>query len=265
MFQILQNVDFSNTSLNFLPVEVQLMLDCKKLNLSANNIQTIDNYILNNLWSLEELILSNNSISDIAAIHPSVLLYNNKNIEILNMSNNPLMSLGRSPDTILFSESLQILDVSSCRISSLVGPLVLSGLKNLKYLNLSNNPLVRLDGLLSSTLNVLNINGCQLDYLSDGALQGFQNLEILDASLNDQLNIKNMVHSSTLKSLDLSLCSVRTPNMLGMTELRSAFFNGNQIRKLTNYQFVNNTKLITLDLSKNDVETVRIHWNRYIM
>lgn len=198
---------------------------------------------------------------DIADISPSVLFNNIKNIKILNLSSNPLTDLGRNPETIIYSESLEILDVSRCQITSLVGSLVLSGLKMLKYLNLENNPLIRLDGLISNNLKVLNINSCQLDYLSDSALEGFKSLEILSTSLNEQLNMKNAIQSSTLKSLDVSLCSVRTPNLFGMTELRSASLYGNQIKKLVNYQFANNTKLIVLDLSKNDVEIVRIHYS----
>lgn len=237
------------------------MVECKKLNLSGNNIQTIDRYVLQNLWSLEELILNNNSIMNISEINPSVLFNNNKNIKSLNLSSNPLTDLGRNPETIIYSESLEILDVSRCQIVSLVGSLVLAGLKKLKYLNLAYNPLIRLDSLISNNLQILNIMGCQLDYLSDGALAGLESLEILVASLNDQLNIKNIIQSSTLKSLDFSSCSVRTPNLFGMTELRSVSLYGNQIKKLVNYQFANNTKLVTLDLSKNDVEIVRIHYS----
>jgi len=235
------------------------MSNCKTLDLSANNIQTIDKFALENLWSLEELILSNNSIADIALINPNTLFYNNKNIKVLNLSNNPFADLGRDPNTMLYSESLEVLDVSKCRIVSLVGQLVLDGLKMLTYLNLSNNPLTRLDALFSVTLKILNVKGCLLGRLGEGALSGFGNLEILDASLNDQLYIDSSLRSPTLESLDVSFCSVRTPNLLGMTELRSAFLNNNRIRKLAAYQFANNTKLVTLDLSKNNVETVRIN------
>lgn len=254
-------VDFSNMKLDIIPIEMTFLTNCKKLNLSSNNIQTIDMISLQNFWNLEELILSNNSIMDIDAISLNTLFKIDKYIKILNLSNNNFMDLGRDMDTVLYSESLEVLDVSNCRINSLVGPMVLSGLKNLTYLNLENNPLTRFDGLFSSTLTILNIRGCLLNYLNEGTLRGFKNLKIMDASLNDQLYITNAIHSTSLKTLDLSQCSVRTPNLLGMPDLRSAFLNSNSIRRLMAYQFVNNTKISLLDLSDNDVESVCIVYN----
>lgn len=242
-------------ALDYIPLTVHY---CKKLNLSANNIQKIHELALQNLWNLEELILSNNSITDITEINPSVLFYNNKNIRLLNLSGNPLSDLGGAPDTIFYSESLEILDVSECQIVSLIGPMVLSGLKKLTYLNLSNNPLIRFDGIISSSLTILNLRGCLLNYFGMNALSGFKNLQILDAGQNEQLFMDYPIYSSSLKTLDVSQCSVRTPNLLGMTELQSAFLNGNQIRRLGANQFSNNTKLLHLDLSDNHINTVRI-------
>lgn len=244
-------------TLNYIPLEVTYMVKCKKLNLSINNIQNIEKVALQNLWDLQDLILSDNSIKDIADINPSELFVNNKNITFLNLSNNPLMDLGRDNKTILVSESLEILDVSRCHIYSLVGSFILGGLKKLKYLNLSNNPLSQFDGLFSNSLTTLSIRGCLLVHLNDGALRGFNNLEILDASLNDQLFINNVIVSTSLNTLDISQCSVRMPNLQGMAALKFAFMNGNRIKRLPAYQFANNTKLITLDLSENHVETVR--------
>ncbi|XP_022179624.1 leucine-rich repeat-containing protein 15 isoform X2 [Myzus persicae] len=250
------NLDFSNMTLNFIPLEVSYMTNCKRLNLSMNNIQNIEKAALENLWNLEDLILSSNSIMDIADINPTELFNNNKNIKFLNLSNNPLVDLGRDNNTILISESLEVLDVSQCQIVSLIGPIVLSGLKKLKYLNLSNNPLKRLDGLLSDSITTLNIRGCVLVYLSDDALSGFTHLELLDVSLNDQLFIDNTIQSTSLVTLDISQCSVRIPNLYGMPDLRTVFINSNRIKRLAAYQFANNTKMINLDLSKNHVETV---------
>jgi len=245
-------------SLNFIPLEVSYMTKCKKLNLSMNNIQNIEKVALENLWNLEDLVLSNNGITDIADINPSELFNYNKKIKFLNLSKNPFIDLGRDNNTILVSESLEVLDVSQCQIASLIGPIILSGLKKLKYLNLSNNPLKRLDGLWSDSITTLNIRGCILVYLSDDALSGFTNLELLDVSLNDQLFIDNTIQSTSLVTLDISQCSVRIPNLHGMLNLRTVFMNGNRIRRLTAYQFANSTKLINLDISENHVETVRI-------
>lgn len=257
LFQLL-NLDFSNMSLNFIPLELSYMIKCKKFNLSMNNIKNIEKVAFENLWSLEDLILSNNSITDIADINPSELFYNNKNIKYLNLSNNPLVDLGRDNNTILISESIEVLDVSQCQIVSLVGPIVLSGLKRLKYLNLSNNPLKIMDGLWSDSVTTLNIRGCILVHLSDDALSGLANLEILDVSLNDQLFIDNTIQSTSLVTFDISQCSVRIPNLRGMLGLKTVFMNGNRIKRLTAYQFANNTKLLNLDISENHIETVRI-------
>lgn len=245
-------------SLNFIPLEVSYMTKCKKLNLSMNNIQNIEKVALENLWNLEDLILSNNSITDIADINPSELFNYNKKIKFLDLSNNLFVDLGRDNNTILISESLEVLDVSQCRIDVLIGPIVLSGLKKLKYLNLSNNPLKQLDGLWSDSITTLNIRDCILAYISDDALSGFTNLELLDVSLNDRLFIDNTIQSNSLVTLDISQCSVRIPNLYGMLNLRTVFLNSNRIKRLAAYQFANSTNLINLDISENHIETVRI-------
>jgi len=257
LFQLM-NVDFSNMSLNFIPLEVSYMTNCKKLNLSMNNIQYIEKVALENLWNLEDLILSNNSIMNITDINPSELFNNNKYLKFLNLSNNHLDNLGQDNNTILVSESLEVLDVSQCKIVSLIGSIVFSGLKKLKYLNLSNNPLKSFDGLFSSSITTLNLRGCVIVNLSDNALSGFTNLELLDISLNDQLFIDNTIQSTSLLTLDISQCSVRIPNLHGMPYLRTVFMNTNRIKRLTAYQFANSSKMINLDISENHIETVRI-------
>lgn len=243
--------------LTVIPVDVSYMTICKKLNLSFNHIESINKYTFQNLLSLEELLLNENSIADIADISPNVLFYNNLNLRVLNLSGNLFEDLGRDLNTMLFSESLEVLDVSRCQITSLVGPLVLSGLKKLVYLDLSGNPLSHMDELYSGTLKVLSVRGCQLSQLDDHVLVGFQGLEVFDASLNEQLCVNNALLSPKLRSLDLSLCSIRAPNLTSMVELRSAFINGNRIKRIHAYQFINNSELMTLDLSGNHVETVR--------
>ncbi|XP_050443483.1 leucine-rich repeat-containing protein 15 isoform X2 [Adelges cooleyi] len=250
----LLHLDLSGLGLDSIPANVENMNHVKRLNLSHNHIHEIHKFTLQNLWDLEELVLDHNSISDIVSINPSIAFNYNKNLKMLNLSSNPLTDLGRDVSTMLYSESLEVLDVSNCQIISLLGPLVLSGLRKLSYLNLSGNPLTRLDGVLSNTLKMLNIRGCLISYLSTDALNGFSNLEVLDASENVQLYMEFAIHSTTLNILDVSECSVRTPNLYGMPTLKSAFLNGNRIRKLGPNQFTNNTNLITLDLSDNHIE-----------
>ncbi|XP_060850917.1 leucine-rich repeat-containing protein 15-like isoform X1 [Rhopalosiphum padi] len=252
----IENLELSNMTLNFIPLEVSHMTNCKKLNLSSNNIQQIEKDALQNLWNLEDLILSNNSIMNIADINPSELFNNTKNIKRLNLSNNHITDLGQNHSTILISESLEVLDVSQCQILSVVGQIVLSGLTKLKYLNLSNNPILLFGELFSNSITTLNLRGCLLVHLKDNALSGFPKLDLLDISLNDQLFIDNTIHTKTLKTLDISQCSVRIPNLDGMINIRTVFMNTNRIKRLTAYQFANNSKLINLDLRENHIETV---------
>lgn len=250
-------LDFSNMTLNTIPIEITKMIKCKKLNLSNNNIRELHTFSKQKVWHLEELILSNNSIDDLSMLSHN-LLHNSKEIKLLNLSSNPITDLGSDEHTILISDSLEVLDVSHCQITSVVGPVILSGLKKLEYLNLSYNPLKYFDGVFSDSLKILNLRNCMINYLNVRALSDLRNLEIFDASLNDQMFLKSDIHATSLKTIDVSRCSLRAPNLLGMRELRSAFLNGNRIRRLEAYQFVNNTKLVYLDLSKNSVEVVRI-------
>ncbi|VVC25557.1 Leucine-rich repeat,Leucine-rich repeat domain, L domain-like,Leucine-rich repeat, typical subtype [Cinara cedri] len=251
-------LDFSNMALTNFPMEVMYMTDCKKLNLSSNSIRLMHGSSLWALRDLEELVLSNNSIANIALISPGTLLNYNNNIKVLNLSNNPMIVLSQDHDSILYSDFLEILDLSWCRIESLVGPEVLSGLKRLKYLDLSHNPLKRLDQLYTKTLQILNVRGCLLNHINNSALVGLKSLNVLDISQNEYLDMdyNNIIRTSMLETLDASKCSVLRPKLDGMTNLKGAFFNGNRIRELTAYQFANSTKLITLDLSKNHLEIV---------
>ncbi|XP_025408691.1 nephrocan-like isoform X2 [Sipha flava] len=252
-FPMILYLDFSNMTLNTIPIEITKIIKCKKLDLSNNNIHELHTFSELNVWHLEELILSNNSINDLSTLNHD-LLFNSKEIKLLNLSSNPITHLGYEEHTLLSSNSLEVLDVSNCQITSLIGPLVLSGLKKLEYLNLSNNPLKFFDGVFSYSLKILNIRNCLINYLGERALSDLKNLEIFDASLNEQLFLKSEIQARSLKTIDVSRCSLRTPNLLGMSELRSAFLNENRIRKLVAYQFINNTKLVHLDLSKNSVE-----------
>lgn len=243
-------------TLNSVPKAITYMTNCKTLNLSNNRINKPENLSIQNLWLLEELILSNNSIDDISVVNRDLLSF--REFKSLNLSNNPITSLGKDENTLLISNSLKVLDVSYCQITSLVGPVVLSGLTNLENLNLSNNPLKLFDGVFSYSLKTLNIRNCLIDNLGEQALSYLRNLEEFIASQNDQMFLKDDVHTSSLKKIDVSRCSLRAPNLLGMSELTSAFLNGNRIRRLVDYQFINNSKIFELDLSKNSVEFVRI-------
>lgn len=249
-------LDFSNMTLDTIPSEVTKMVNCKYLNLSYNNIHELNTFSIQNLWLLQDLILSNNSIDNVSMLNRDLLSFNSKDIKRLNLSSNPITNLGWDESTIMVSNSLEVLDVSNCLITSLVGPLVLSGLKKLEYLNLSNNPLKHFGGVLSDSLKKLSMRGCLINLLVENALSGLTSLEVFDASLNDQMCLSNDIHTSSLKTIDVSRCSLQSPNLLGMSELQTAFLDGNRIRRLVAYQFVNNTKLIMLDLSKNSVESV---------
>lgn len=78
-----KSLDFSNCKLESIPVDMNDIYHIEELNLSDNSISKIEN--LDNSSKLKILNLSNNHISKIPTSVASLI-----NLEILNLENNPL-------------------------------------------------------------------------------------------------------------------------------------------------------------------------------
>ncbi|XP_065214923.1 toll-like receptor 6 isoform X2 [Planococcus citri] len=209
------------------------------------------------MWKLRTLDLSANKITSLSNIEAGTIFDGNTKLQFLNLASNPLSDLGDGFDRILYSESLISLDVSHCFISHLQGSFVLQSLPKLVKLNLSGNPIARLDGLLSESLSYLDVTNCNLQFLRFDSLIGVTRLEELRCSSNTHLSDQLFRPiSKSITSLDASYCALSTNYASELAEVRRLNLKGNQIKELVAYAFQNNTKLEILDLSENLIRTV---------
>lgn len=240
-----------------MPYALTQYTDIINLNLSRNELSSISRSTFIRMWKLQSLDLSGNKIASLWDIEAGSVFAGNAKLQFLNLAWNPLNDLGDEYDRILYSESLISLDVSHCSISHIQAPLVLQALPKLAKLNLSSNPLSRLDGLLSDSLQYLDLSNCNLQFLRFDSFVGTSKLKELRCSFNTHLSDQLFRPiSKTMVNLDASYCAVATNYASELAEARSVTLKGNQIKEIVAYAFQNNTKLEILDLSENLIRTL---------
>lgn len=182
------------------------------------------------------------------------------NLKILNLSYNKFKTLGNlANQELLRSQSLETLILENCEIASIHGRSPLGGLINLRVLKLNNNPLVRIQNLISPTLKSLYASNCELSTIHNYEFAYLPSLTYLTLSHNYRLELSktNTAFSNTIRFLDISYCNILYPNIQGFPNLRRAVINHNMIRSLGSNEFLNNTKLEYLDLSYNNIGSLR--------
>ncbi len=131
---VLKEVTYLNLSgcgLTTLPLELKLFSGLKILNLSNNNLVSVNPKMLENFVQLKILDLSNNKIGEI----PYSIGCLSK-LEILDLSHNTISSL---PPAVSNLQSLTTLDLSYNTIS--LFPPAISSLQSIETLDLSGNPI----------------------------------------------------------------------------------------------------------------------------
>jgi len=181
----------------------------EKLNMSANNIETID--LLGDLNSLTHLILNNNQIHNINALNKL------KNLKVLDLGNNkivdatPLVKL-TNLEFLELDHNL-ITDFPTIKKSKLVSlrlnnnqlknTKIFSALENLKILDLRQNTIEELSGLES--LYELEALYLANNYISDiRALRPLTKLNNIDFSNNSIVDISPLKNLSNLHTIIFS-------------------------------------------------------------
>lgn len=231
------------------------------LNLANNQIEELPATLLSDkLPHLRSLDLSNNTILEIKHIQSIVL---SKELLYFKISYNPIRNLGYTADNVIYSQSISHLDVSYCAINSITNPVSFMYMLNLTYLDLSGNPLVVVDHLVSSTLNSLDLSNC---ILGDKGIreESFKNLPYLltlNLSMNAQLTRFPFTTSlsSSLVNLDASYCAFEKLDLNSFPNLQNAILRGNIIKILHNDMLSKNLQLRSLDLSENSVHDIEIN------
>lgn len=231
------------------------------MDLSGNQLNALLKHALQNLTSLEVLNLSKNFFEDWHNLNPNEVLTPAVNLKMLDLSYNKFKSMDHLAQTqLLISSSLETLILDYCEIESISGRSLLSGLSNIKTLKLNSNPLVRIHGLISSSLKSLYLSNCQLITVNQNELAYLPSLIYLKMSHNYRLELStssSALYSSSLRFLDISYCNMLQPSLHGFPNLKRAVVNHNMIRFLRSHEFTNNTKLEYLDLSYNNIGSMR--------
>jgi hypothetical protein len=226
-------IDLSNCELVELPSELKLLARCRNLDLSGNLLAELQDDIIQNLQSLEELSLAFNEFDHL----PSQILHLPK-LRVLNLSMNRLRELNDSIGNLTALRSLTVARNGLEHISPAIGNLV-----NLEDLDLSDNTLRDLPQEISNLrkLRELNLsnnwqvlpgpyaNDPQMHYAQDTEppwFVGLESLRMLDLSGNGLQSLPpslGQLSSNTILNLDENPLETPIPELLnrGVPELLS--------------------------------------------
>lgn len=148
----------------------------RKLDLSRNKIEMIDETAFNEMPHLLYLDLSENRIKDL----PSRIFSETKNLDSLLLSRNSFTAIPSFQST-----SLTSLHISSCQITNLFEDSLL-GMSSLLQIDLSLNAIdVIPDNFASNTLQELDLSYNQLSELTDYSFSSLPHLAVLNLRGND--------------------------------------------------------------------------------
>ncbi|XP_072045054.1 uncharacterized protein [Amphiura filiformis] len=253
----------------------------KTLDLSYNNLETVNGTSFIHLTSLQELDLSHNSVSNITfdaslSLRVLDLSYNKilyisndtlpglNTLEILHLSHQNSLILHGSP--FYSTTSLKKLYITDSGLSSLP-PSVFSGLHELQWLDMESNSIDFLpDSVFQGLTNLifLNVNNNYMDFNSPPATM-FEDLTSLKYLKLDSNHISRLpetlfVNLTSLTYLSLTgisasgirrLSSLPEKLFAKLVNLENLLLSRNDISNLPETVFVNLTRLMFLDLHNN--------------
>lgn len=251
-----EHLDLSGNRFEEFPREYADMDSLLYLDLSDNNIASLDELSLIGYTSLRTLLLANNSIASWASLNPNEAFKHARSLTRLSLSGNRLSSFGNAGNLgeQLSSQSLSELDLSSSHISVVGGDLLINHLPSLERLSLANNHLVQLSTLPSHSLRELDLSNCSLIDLHPDFFDALLSLESLNLSRNSGLQFGERV--TELRILDVSYCNLEGIDLSGLPALTSVRLRGNLLRRVDATTFANNTLLEALDLSENVLSVI---------
>lgn len=273
-------LDLSDNAIRAVPRDLPAWDLLQELSLAGNQITSFPPGALAGLAALEVLDLSRNRIASLRHLKPDRFIVDNHALQMLNLSGNGLQSLGRGSFQSLSSESLHVLDVSRCAISSIDGDEALAAVPALRVLRVADNPLQALPVFTSAgELRELDVSGCQLRAVQSAALAALPRLQHLAVSRNPDLarfsppqpttpsprdpdQLSHLLKapepwSSSLQVLEAEDCALHEASFLStlpnVTEVR---LRGNRIAALQSGALLDNAALQHLDLADNRLENL---------
>lgn len=236
VIKIIENSSFVNTS--------SLIV----LDLSRNQIESL-NFMKSFTSNLTEAYLNNNNISSL----PERLFENHSNLKRLDISKNFIVRI--DPNALPLN-SLQFFDMNYNNLSGTVVAKVFSPAKLLRYLDLSNFHLKKINesALIDLPLAArVNISYNDIEYIHPSNFKGVENMYSLDISHNNLTNLAIDAKLNKLKAIYLMNNNfIGIPNIFSNdSELDYINLSHNKISHVIDPVFKNISRVRVLNLSYN--------------
>ncbi|KAH9645155.1 hypothetical protein HF086_005700 [Spodoptera exigua] len=199
------------------------------LDLSRNKVYQL-NFLQNNLLNLTELYLNDNNIT----IVEKNTFVNQTQLIKLDLSMNRIKSI--EPNSLPLN-SLQYFNIEGNNLNGVIKKDTFSPAKYLKFLDLSNFNITKVEDSAFINLNVLarlNLSNNQIESIAANNFEGVNNMFSLDVSHNN------------LKYFSFN-------NSESTNNLTALYLNNNQLSNISNL-FLNTSKIIYLELSNNNID-----------
>ncbi|PNF18764.1 hypothetical protein B7P43_G03339 [Cryptotermes secundus] len=254
---VVKALDFSGNKLCSLSDKMFSVCDVlllQYLNLSSNHITYIGKFSFTGLTELEDLDLSRNNISSI----DGEAFYANLKLSIVRLANNRLTEINETVFSPLIR--LKYLDLSNNKISSIQKEMFHSN-TDLEWLSLTNNSLTAIDPSTfqqQSNLTYLDLSGNKITQIKRGMF--YNNMELESLLLGD--NKISELHPSAfhadcgLSYLDVSGNLIEKLENLTFYRLKFLSISRNKLQRLHSRSFCNCSELRNLSLSDNDISEI---------
>nr|CAD7443888.1 unnamed protein product [Timema bartmani] len=257
---------FSNlTSLEFLDLSVNRiqriesgsfsdLSNLERLDLYLNTIEHINRYTFHGLYNLTSLSMNSNFLK----IIKRDTFINTPNLLSLSLGSNTIEEL--EIDAFRGLNRLHELSISANRLSKVDGK-YFKGMESLKTLDLSRNAIHAVspnDFKFLTNLVTLDLSINRISCVHPDSFMSNSVLNKLSLGYNHHLNIpteESLINSNSLKSLDLSNSNIAgLPSKIfqNTTKLGTISLNGNQLETLEKETFSHLDGLVHLDVHNND-------------
>lgn len=203
---------------------------------------------LENLTSVHTVILSENNITKIEI--PSM-----PNLKLLDLSSNNFSNV----EDISFKDSqIEELRLDFNHVKNLKNTLFEQN-PRLKVLRISTNPITVISVLTSKTIEELYLNDIPLTYIKQESLVGLSRLKKLSLVNNKwfyTLNRNGPLILEQLIVLNASNCHITIVDVTRFPKLEILNLSHNDIFKIDEETFKNNSKLYNIDLSNNLINSI---------
>lgn len=250
-------LDFSGNKLSSLPenmFSVWNTLLLQSLNLSSNHITDIEKLSFSGLTELEVLDLSRNNIFSIDA----EAFHSTQNLSIVRLANNRLTEINETVFSPLIL--LKYLDLSNNKISSIQKEMFHRN-TGLEWLSLTNNRLTAIDPSTfqqQSNLSYLDLSRNKITQIKRGVFYNNTELESLLLADNkiSELHPSAFHADNGLSYLDVSGNLIEELENFTFYRLKVLSISRNKLQRLHPRSFCNCTELRNLSLSDNDISEI---------